>query len=389
MNKKNLLSFVFCLLISIGLTYYINGKGGLMLCICLVFAFLLSTVNFIAVKDKVFFEIKYDNVNLRKGDTFGVALIVSKKCLLPTPYVEIKLHSTEKLTPLKSEIFKTSLFSKNEKLKIKAEYKAEYSGKSTIEIEYVKVTDFLGIFSKLIYKKTEKDVAELRVLPNIPDRVYSSDILKSVADAVTFDDNDEDTGETVRFGVGTPGYEHRAYVPGDPIKKINWKLSSKREQYLLRLDEKPSVSGQLVIVDVFSKNNDKQTFSDCDNLVEGCLGLLSSMIKQELECECYVCNKNGWNSFKVADEKSLSLLQTELSTYDLSLETQKRIPDGIEKEKGTAVAVVFTNNLDDSLVSAGNTPVLQSFYVTKENYVKTHPDNVWVIDDVYELSRLR
>ena len=389
MNKKNLLSFVFCLLISIGLTYYINGKGGLMLCICLVFAFLLSTVNFIAVKDKVFFEIKYDNVNLRKGDTFGVALIVSKKCLLPTPYVEIKLHSTEKLTPLKSEIFKTSLFSKNEKLKIKAEYKAEYSGKSTIEIEYVKVTDFLGIFSKLIYKKTEKDVAELRVLPNIPDRVYSSDILKSVADAVTFDDNDEDTGETVRFGVGTPGYEHRAYVPGDPIKKINWKLSSKREQYLLRLDEKPSVSGQLVIVDVFSKNNDKQTFSDCDNLVEGCLGLLSSMIKQELECECYVCNKNGWNSFKVADEKSLSLLQTELSTYDLSLETPKRIPDGIEKEKGTAVAVVFTNNLDDSLVSTGNTPVLQSFYVTKENYVKTHPDNVWVIDDVYELSRLR
>lgn len=360
-----------------------------MLCICLVFAFLLSTVNFIAVKDKVFFEIKYDNVNLRKGDTFGVTLIVSKKCLLPTPYVEIKLHSTEKLTPLKSEIFKTSLFSKNEKVKIKAEYKAEFSGKSTIEIEYVKVTDFLGIFSKLIYKKTEKDVAELRVLPNIPDRVYSSDILKSVADAVTFDDNDEDTGETVRFGVGTPGYEHRAYVPGDPIKKINWKLSSKREQYLLRLDEKPSVSGQLVIVDVFSKNNDKQTFSDCDNLVEGCLGLLSSMIKQELECECYVCNKNGWNNFKVADEKSLTLLQTELSTYDLSLETPKRIPDGIEKEKGTAVAVVFTNNLDDSLVSAGNTPVLQSFYVTKENYVKTHPDNVWVIDDVYELSRLR
>lgn len=387
MNKKNFLSFVFCLIISIGLTYYINGKGGLMLCICLVFAFLLSTVNFIAVKDKVFFEIKYDNVNLRKGDTFGVTLIVSKKCLLPTPYVEIKLHSSEKLIPLKSEIFKTSLFSKNERVKIKAEYKAEFSGKSTIEIEYVKVTDFLGIFSKLIYKKSDKDVAELRVLPNIPDRVYSSDILKSVADAVTFDDNDEDTGETVRFGVGTPGYEHRAYVPGDPIKKINWKLSSKREQYLLRLDEKPSVSGQLVIVDLFSKNNDKETFSDCDNLVEGCLGLISSMIKQELECECYVCNKNGWNSFKVVDEKSLTLLQTELSSYDLSLETSKRIPDGIEKEKGTAVAVVFTNNLDDSLVSVGNTPLLQSFYVTKENYVKTRPDNVWVIDDVFELSR--
>ena len=387
MNIKNALSYAFCLVISIGLSYYINGKGGLMLCLCLGTAFVLSTSNFLAVKDKVSFKIKYDNVNLRKGDIFGVTLILSKNCLLPTPYVEIKLKSSEKLTPQKSEIFKTSLFSKGEKVKIKAEYKADFSGKSTVEIEYVKVTDFLGLFSKCIYTKNETDIAQLRVLPDIPERVYSADILKSAADALTFDDNDEDSGETIRYGTGTPGYEHRAYIPGDPIKKINWKLSSKRETYLIRLDEKPSVTGQLVILDVFNDTANRETFKQNDNFIEGALGLLSSMIKQELECECYVCLKNGWTCHKVSDEKSLSLLQTELGSYDCEITHSTRIPTGLEKEKGTSVAIIFTTNLDEAIVSQGNTPTFQSFFVTKESCIKSKPDNVWLIDDLFELRR--
>lgn len=377
------------MLISVGLTYYINGKGGLMLCLCLLFAFVLSLIDFLAVKDKVMFDIRYDNLSLRKGDVFKVKLIVSKTCFLPTPYVEIKLCSTPKLKPLKSEIFKTSLFSKKDKVKINAEYKALFSGKSTVGVEYVKLTDFLGIFTKRIYTDDKENVAELRVLPDIPDKVYLSDVLKSVADAVTFDDNDDDTGETVRFGVGTPGYEHRDYYPGDPIKKINWKLSSKREQYLIRLDEKPAVTGQLVVLDVFNNktDTDKDTYKDNDILIEGCLGMLSSMLRQELECECCIYNKNQWVIRKISDEKSLTEFQTELGSYDADAVHNIRIPQNIEKEKGTAVAVVFTNNLDESLVSVSNTPTIQSFYITKENYIKTKPDNLWLIDNLYELSR--
>jgi len=389
LNIKNLISYVFCLVVSIGLTYYINGKGGLMLCICLVTAFLLSLVNFLAVKDKIIFDIKYDNVNLRKDDVFCVLLSVSKKCMLPTPYVEIKLRSSQKLTPLKSEIFKTSLFSKDDVVKIKAEYKADFSGKSTVGIEYVKVTDFLGLFTKYIYTTSNDDIAELRVLPEIPDSVFSTEMIKAVADSVSYNDDDDDSGDTIRYGVGTPGYEHRDYVPGDPIRKINWKLSSKRDKHLIRLDEKNSVTGQLVVFDIFTNKTDRQTYFDVDNLIEGSLGLILSMIRQELECECYVYNKNGWNYYKVNDEKSLSFLQTELGNYDVSQEHISRFPNGIEKEKGTAAAVVFTNNLDHNVVKAGNTPTVQSFYVTKESFVNYKTDNIWLIDQLFELTRYR
>lgn len=388
MNLKNTLSYAVCVLMSIALAYYINGAGGVMLCVCLVSALVISLVNFFAVRNKIRFDMKFDNVNLRKGDVFGVTLIVSKDTILPTPYVEIKLKGSEKLTPLKAEIFKTALFSKNEKVEIKAEYKAEYSGKSTVEIDYVRLTDYLGIVSRIIYSKAYGEKAELRVLPDIPDHITSSELLKSSTEATAFSDNDEDTGETARFGSGTPGYEHRAYVPGDPVRKINWKLSSKRDVYLLRLDEKLAVTSQILVLDIMGAEPTKKQFRINDNLIEGSLAVLSSMLMQELECDCWFYANNGWQMIEVNDEKSLQEFQMALANFDETKPHLTRLPMGLEKEKGSLSVIVFTNNLNERLCNEANSPLLQTFFVTHHSAVKAPAENVWCIDDTFDLKRV-
>lgn len=369
---------------------YINGTGGVMLCVCLVTALIFSLLNYFAVRNSISFEMKCENTNLRKGDSFQVELTVSKKSLFPTPYVEIKLRSSPKLTAVNAEIFKTAMFSKKKPLKISAGYRADFSGMSFVEIEYVRLTDYLGLISKNIYVKSDGNfnTAELKVLPDIPENNTPADLIKSACDAAAFDDNEEDTGETARFGGGIAGYEHRAYIPGDPVKKINWKLSSKRDIYMIRLDEKIAVTSQIMVLDVVSKDSSRIEFSNNDLLIESCLAMLSSMIMQELKCDCYFYSKDSWQKIEVCDEKSLYEFQRAMAVYDDFKNHSSRIPQEIFKEKGTAAAIVFTNNLDYSLENEGNTPLLRSFFVTTDRHLKYKSENMWIVNDMYEFKRI-
>ena len=56
------------------------------------------------------------------------------------------------------------------------------------------------------------------------------------------------------FG-GFPGYDNREYVPGDPLKRINWKQSAKRNKLLVRLDDEMAARAIHVVLDsVFEKH---------------------------------------------------------------------------------------------------------------------------------------
>lgn len=388
MNLKNSISYFLCIVISIFIAYFINGKGGVMLCACLLCGFILSLINFTLVKKKLDVKFKYENISLRKGDVFSVCLEVSKNTFMPTPYVEVKFKSSPKLSPTKAEIYKTALFSSKVPAQIKGEYKAVFSGKAEVEIEYVRLTDFLGLFSQNIYNKTQKEVASPKIIPDIPENVTTDDLLKTSSDSVAFDDSDEDTGETIPFGQGTAGYEHRPYVVGDPVKKINWKLSSKRDIFMLRLDEKIAVSKQILILDVLGEISTKEEFLNNDILIEGFLGLARIMLTHELNCDCWFYGENGWEMVEVCDEKSLLDLQKSLENYDEKVLHAQRLPPILQKEKGTVSEIIFSNNLDVSLVELTKKPSLQSFFVTTPESLNTRTDNIWCINNLFEIKRI-
>lgn len=388
MNIKNFISFVFCIAIVVCVSYFINAKGGIMLLVCLGCAFLISLADFLLVCKKISAKLSCENFNIRKGDVFSVCVTVSKNTFLPTPYVEIKFKNSPKLTPVSAEIFKTALFFPKDSSTIIAEYKAEFSGKSTVEIEYVRLTDYLGLFSRDIFMSQKNEVVNALVLPEIPDCIFTNDLLKSSGEAISYDDDEEDSGETLRFGNGLPGYEHRNYVPGDPVKKINWKLSSKRDIFLIRLDEKPSSTGRVLVLDIFSDTQTKETCRINDVLIEGCLGMLSQMLKNDLSCECWFYNESDWTMCEVNNEKTLLELQCFLQSYDDSVPHKTRLPQLKQKQKGSSASIIFTNNLDTSLYSLNNNPNYQNFYVTSEDAPNKHFENAWIINSLFEIKRV-
>ena len=93
----------------------------------------------------------------------------------------------------------------------------------------ITVRDFAGLFCLKI--KAEQE-AKKAVLPRIVEYT-GPEIIPSVLPA---DDEDAEEGVSVVKG-GLPGCEHRDYVPGDSPKRVNYKLSAKRNRLLVRLDE--------------------------------------------------------------------------------------------------------------------------------------------------------
>lgn len=385
------MGFISCLFISAVFAYLINGRGGVMLIVCLLTSLALSVINILAVRKKFTFVMSEANFNsLRKKENFQVVVQLSKRSFLPTPYVEVKLRSSPNLLPKKSELFKAAVSSNKKPVNITAEYSAGYSGAGFVEIESVKMTDYLGIISFSVFKSSEDNriISEFNVLPDIPMVNSTGELLKSSTDAVAFDDNDEDTGETARYGRGVPGYEHRQYVPGDPLKRINWKLSSKRDIFMVRLDEKVAVTSQKIVLDVFSeKITETQQLIDNDILVEGCMCMLSSMLRQELQCQCWYWAGGFWDMVDVSDEASLNKFQEIMGGYDFYKPHSPRLPDGLKSEKGSSAAIIFTNSLDASITSAAESSGSPCFFAATAQTVKQPCDDLWIVDDTFEFKR--
>lgn len=388
---KNVLSYVFCVAFSGLFAYYVNGKGGIFLMIALLAAAAVSVINVLIVRKKIGYSMERpENPQLRKGDTFRVGVSLVKNSPLPTPYIVVKLSSSPNVVNVSPEIIKAAVAANNKPSFLGADYKAEFSGKAWVKIQSVRITDYLGMIS---FEVPELSVgneisAEFNVLPEIPMVNFSGELLKSSSDAAAVEDAEEDTGETARYGGGVPGYEHRTYIPGDPLKKVNWKLSSKRDIYMVRLDEKVSVTGQCMVLDLVSPTSAaRQDLINNDLLVESCFSMLSTMLMQEIPCRCWFWLKGVWNGIEVSTEADLLEFQKFMGEYDFYSAHPERLPADLNNVKGSTASMIFTNDLDDRLVSECQSSGSTCFFVSVNDCVRLPCDDLWIVDSNYEFKR--
>lgn len=273
-------------------TFYIDGEMG-----AIIIAFMISapTISFFIAlygRNRINVDIDCDSF-VKKGSELKVKVIVNKKGVLPLALVEI--------TPLISEVFeentktyKLSMLNE-EKIEFVFSVKAETGGNGEVSIKSVYSCGFLG-FVKLKAKTVLPQPKCVGVIPVIPDIKPSTQLFKNVADLVMTSENDEDNDTSMVFSANTaPGYEHREYVQGDPLKRVNWKLSSKKSKLMIRLDEAASAVQPLIVLDLYreEKNNTKNAIIHEEKLLESVFGLLTLLIKQGIACTFISRNYNG------------------------------------------------------------------------------------------------
>lgn len=380
-------SYIGCIAVAFGVTYYLDGTAGVILIAALVCAFLLSLVTTLVLVRSINVTVTADKTVLTKGEDMVLKVRLSKSILLPSPVIEIRVDCTPHLELTGGSLFKGAVAG-NETNRIKIPVRSKHSGAAGLMVQSVLLTDYLGIFTFAVKVPEDQKSIRVAVYPDIPDAAPQTELLKTTS-RFNNDDDEEESDENSLTPTGLPGYDHRQYVPGDPIKRINWKMSSKRDIYMIRLDEQIRGSGQMFFLDCPPYIPDDYLLSVRDNVIEGALAMFTMLLREGREATFYYCSEGLWLSEEIHNMADVFRLQEELSGLE-PCEPPALIPPELTASAKTPIC--FTSAVsgkDSSAVQiAAQSPDALIICSAGANLPMISP-NLWTISNEFEFSRVQ
>lgn len=392
MDKKNfwqtfkaLSAYTGCIITAFLVMYLLNGTVGVLLMTALIIALVLSVVSALAVMPSLKVDMQLDRQVLFKGEKLTCSVSMSKKILIPAPMIEIYMECSPQLSK-KTDICRAVLAG-NEVNTIKTDISAKYSGRASVGIKEVFVCDYFGIFRFRLKKNISNQNIKVSVYPNIPDVPVQTGFLKT---AVMFsaDDNEEETNETALTPTGQPGYDHREYYPGDPIKRINWKLSSKKDVYMVRLDEKVAGGGQVFFLDIPETEENEKILSVRDRVIEGMLAVFTMISAEGRETVFFMPDKNGWLKTDIKTPADIYAIQQRLSDFS-PCSTENAVPKEIAGMGKTPIC--FTASTSETAQSAMNivSEIPDILLICSSDSGLPHiTSELWTISEGFELKKM-
>lgn len=264
-------------------TFYVDGEMGIILIAFLVSAPIISLILATGAVKRIKVSIDCDGY-VNKDSVLNLKVDVEKSGLFPIAIAEVNITA--------SEVF--DCFSKSYRLSILGEEKKSFEvpiravvgGNGEVSVESVYSCGFLG-FIKFRVKNIDPLSENVGVIPEIPEIKTSSQLFRNIADVVMTSDDEEDNDTAMLFSMNTsPGYEHREYVQGDPLKRVNWKLSSKRNTLMVRLDESASSVQPVIVLDLFRKSDGevREAVQNEERLLQSVFGLVNALVRQGIAC---------------------------------------------------------------------------------------------------------
>ena len=222
-------SFGFLLLSAVSM----GNRMYLLLSLIIALAWALAYLSVRMAEKSVKVSHGLNNTRVNRGDAVAMEVSVSHKSLLPIAPVSLKMRATSN-TPA-ATIHLTELGRRTQKVTYRLQ--AEHVGAMFPGVESFTVSDVFGLFKK--EHTPESAGNELLVLP-VPFDV----------EPLTFAAGDMGV-ETMKRAMEDPSSpsDFRSYQPGDPLKRIHWKMSARKREVIIRQFEEPALPDALVLMD--------------------------------------------------------------------------------------------------------------------------------------------
>lgn len=299
---KNIASYFLAVILSVLYMYFLDEESGLVITAILIIAPLISLViTFLSFKmTEISFKTKSDIINC--GDILETEINIKRilPIISPAVIVDFEVSANFEQYPLFSFKFSPQL---NKESQYIVKFSSKYATVGTISVKSVSFSDFLGIFSLKSKRVCQK--FSVAIIPKIITSEKDNALFDSLSANFSYDDEQENASNTYSMHT-SPGYEHREYVDSDPLKRINWKMSSKLGKLMVRLDEHLSAVMPIFILDLTAKHeieaiinekSDEQKeillsslYSRANKLLGNVLGTLAYFTENSVECKVYCTN---------------------------------------------------------------------------------------------------
>lgn len=322
-------------------TFHIDGEMGAILIAFLVFPPLISLIIALISRKNINAEIKCD-AYVKKGKKLLLNVSVHKSKYVSLSIVELHLFRSE-VFDNENKVYRLSLLNEN-KTEFNIEIDSLIGGNGEVLISQIYCLDFLGFFK---FKAPKHSTAPILVgvVPEIPEITASSQLFRNISSAVANDEIDDDNETTMMFSTNVvAGYEHRDYIQGDPIKRINWKLSARKGKMMVRLDEAAVTSQPTIILDLYRSGNanPEQAVLLEEKLLTSVFGLVSLLVKQGIACNFVYIGSSGEVEIESVDNPAYPM-QLLLKILSIKVKTDRRIDISEQCNSSCAFIVATTD----------------------------------------------
>lgn len=386
---KSLISYFIVLFSAFVYMILFDAPSGAVMLFFLVISFGFSLFFTLRVRKKLSFSIQTDEEDAVKGKKVNACISVIKESVLPTPVITLFVHTSSGIRELEYRQYRFSM-SENKKLDIDLDIVPVVSGPSEVFIDKAVISDYLGIFRFKI-RNFSGDSKKIFTSPEIPLIENGSEMMKMIYDSVS--ESDDELSDTSLMISGVPGYEYREYVPGDSLKKINWKLSTKRNQLFVRLDEASGVNLPFIVIDnsCSTDNEEISVLLMRDRIKECALAVMMACVSCGVKC-----NFSYFENGMIVTKEMNAPEDVEKAAHDLSkLDFGSFAPAFSDdtKKKSSSMFIVFTLNdheknsdFYNDIVSSGNS--LRCVIPEELSSSGSFGDDVWLIQDDYTMTSL-
>ena len=387
MKKKTKLSvfmerfkLVFGLAAMVGMaylfTFYLDADIGVVVFAFLIIAPLLSVLLAWLASRKVTAVLTAPHT-LQKGRHFTASMTVQTESRLPVPFLRVSLQPDANFIQDDARTLQSAMTSA-EPLELPFGMTAEYAGSGRIQAGQLVVSDYLGLF-RFQVKQTPEPL-QVGVIPVIPSLTGAGLMLHNVSDIVLTSDEEEEETSASFTTQSMPGYIHRDYVPGDNLKRINWKLSAKRRKLMVRMDEAASAVRPTVILDLRPEDT-AEDLKRRETMMEGALGFLMLLVRQGIGCTLHFPTDGIWKCLLLESEDAVRIAAVELAGADFISDGSRIDPAAMQER----AFLVYTTRPDTAL-SEGLRRVSDQGYLCVVVPVMPEPPELSSADAVWQLA---
>lgn len=379
---KGIISYIVAMLFATIFALFLNANVGWFILLALILAPVVSVLFAWLSSRLVTVSCEMEETLLSKGDKCSMTIRVRNASIFPAPPIEISLTNAPGLRREGEDILVSVLPRMTRSFGVN--FQAKICGLSATGIERVRVTDYLGLFAFTLKNVNPEEIRrKIAVIPEVAEISAKDDqLLKTMQMSLHNDDSEDTVAAVVNSFGGFPGYDSRDYVPGDPLKRINWKQSAKRGRLLVRLDdEMASLSIGVVLDSVFREDKVKieemkklSQYRECtedeilpkiaEDAIENALGIMRVLLMHDYKVNFYVCMSNTFAGYELQSETDLESVRLELASYCFAGDVAtERFPGEDLLHKGTGAFLYATpNSQEEAAIALGE--ATEQLYVT-------------------------